>query len=103
MYCRGLHSAGKPLRYRGFACPVLHCIAFPLVSEWCQTMSGILALALQRFLAPLLVSPPKQAQHSIGRPLRVALRSALQRVAMRMGCMASWADESLFQRPPSED
>src|SRR5215213_7774589 len=22
---------------------------------------------------------------------------------MRMGCMASWADESLFQRPPSED
>src|SRR5215218_1739932 len=28
---------------------------------------------------------------------------ALQRVAMRMGCMASWADESLFQRPPSED
>src|SRR5215208_7346776 len=77
MYCRGLHSAGKPLRYRGFACPVLHCIAFPLVSEWCQTMSGILALALQRFLAPLLVSPPKQAQHSIGRPLRVALRSAL--------------------------
>src|SRR5919112_673071 len=27
----------------------------------------------------------------------------LQRVAMRMGYMASWADESLFQRPPSED
>ena len=27
----------------------------------------------------------------------------LQRVAMRMGCMASWTDESLFQRPPSED
>src|SRR5215208_2953266 len=26
-----------------------------------------------------------------------------QRVAMRMGCMASWTDESLFQRPPSED
>src|ERR671921_796193 len=27
----------------------------------------------------------------------------LQRVAMRMGYMASWTDESLFQRPPSED
>src|SRR5215216_2164430 len=22
---------------------------------------------------------------------------------MRMGCMSSWTDESLFQRPPSED
>src|SRR5215213_8455704 len=27
----------------------------------------------------------------------------LQRVAMRMVCMASWTDESLFQRPPSEN
>jgi hypothetical protein len=56
MCCRGLHSAGKPLRYRGFPCPGLHRIAFPLVSELCQMMSGILALTLQRFLAPLLVS-----------------------------------------------
>jgi hypothetical protein len=63
--------------FLALGCPVLHCIAFPLVSEWCQTMSGILALALQRFLAPLLVSPPKQVHHSIGRPLRVALWSAL--------------------------
>src|SRR5215211_161196 len=27
----------------------------------------------------------------------------LQRVAMRMGCMASWIDESVLRRPPSED
>ena len=27
----------------------------------------------------------------------------LQRVAMRMGCMASWSDESLLRRPPLED
>jgi hypothetical protein len=60
----------------------LHRIAFPLVSELCQMMSGILALTLQRFLAPLLVSRHLskcsiQVQHSIGRPLRVALWSAL--------------------------
>jgi hypothetical protein len=33
----------------------------------------------------------------------LAQEAFLQRVAMRMGCMASWTDESLFQRPPSED
>src|SRR5919112_3058018 len=27
----------------------------------------------------------------------------LQRVAMRMGCMASWSDESLLRRPPAQD
>jgi hypothetical protein len=26
-----------------------------------------------------------------------------QRVAMRMGCMASWTDESVLESPPSED
>src|SRR5215217_3304211 len=31
------------------------------------------------------------------------VEGCLLRVAMRMGCMASWTDESLFQRPPSED
>jgi hypothetical protein len=30
---------------------MLHRIAFPVVSEWCQTVSGIRALALPRFLA----------------------------------------------------
>jgi hypothetical protein len=32
-----------------------------------------------------------------------ALIECIQRVAMRMVCMASWTDESLFQRPPSEN
>jgi hypothetical protein len=30
-------------------------------------------------------------------------RLCSQRVAMRMDCMASWPDESLLRRPPSED
>jgi hypothetical protein len=36
-----------------FLCLALCCtvIAFPVVSEWCQTVSGIRALALARFLA----------------------------------------------------
>ena len=62
---RGLQSPQILRDLFAVPCLMLHRIAFPVVSEWCQTMSGILALALQRFLAPLLVSPPKQAQHSI--------------------------------------
>ena len=34
---------------------MLHRIAFPVVSEWCQTVSGFRALALPRFRAVFLV------------------------------------------------
>jgi hypothetical protein len=39
MRCRGLHKlANTPYLSRVLfpACPVLHRIAFPVVSEWCQ-------------------------------------------------------------------
>src|SRR5688500_9989833 len=39
MRCRGLHKLANPhIQADSFAlpCPVLHRIAFPVVSEWCQ-------------------------------------------------------------------
>jgi hypothetical protein len=33
----------------------------------------------------------------------ISLHNAIQHVAMRMDCMATWSDESVLQRSPSED
>src|SRR5512133_3683531 len=49
-------------------------------------------------------SPRQQARLRVNMTsLSFRPSSLLQRVAMRMGCMASWTDESVLQRPPSED
>jgi transposase len=48
------------------------------------------------------IVPDVKMERTSGLALSVELET-LQRVAMRMGCMASWTDESLLYRPPSED
>jgi hypothetical protein len=44
MRCRDLHELANPAYLSGFfsaVCSVLPCIAFPVVSEWCQYHSRI--------------------------------------------------------------
>ena len=82
---------------------MLHRIAFPVVSEWCQTMSGILALALQRFLAPLLVSPPKQAQHSIVDRFELNCGQPWAYVGVSRKAVESYASITMFLSPKASE
>jgi uncharacterized protein YacL len=56
-----------------------------------QLIGAIIILIVGYFVARIL-------QAVVARVLK-----AIQRVAMRMGCMATWTDESILRRPPSED
>jgi hypothetical protein len=60
MHCRGLHSLTNPAYIEGFPFSGLHSVALPVVSEWCQRVSGIWALT---FLGcrPTWVSDLKRA------------------------------------------
>src|SRR5215217_3027458 len=63
--CTGLQIPHIQRGFLSLPCCVLHRIAFPVVSAWYQTVSGIRALALPRFLVvPSDPRRPKQAYHS---------------------------------------
>src|SRR5215212_8356116 len=73
----------------------------PVHTSRVQTSSHRYAALLQRVAVALTHARQAYASGWAHHPTRVM--HASQRVAMRMGCMASWTDESVLQRPPSED